>query len=169
MKQLMILRHAATEWSAAARGDRGRRLTDEGRSDARALGLFMKDQSLVPDGIYCSSAERTRETLDYLLPALGGEPDVRYEDALYGADEGTLLEFVIAADKGVNGLLVIAHNPGIHGFVMGLLSDVKDGVLTEPLMHGYPPGTLSVLAFDTDTWQDVAPHTGHLVCCKAPD
>ena len=74
-----------------------------------------------------------------------------------------------AADKNASSLLVVAHNPGVHGFVMGLVSDVKDGVPTDPLMHGYPPGTLSVFTFDTDDWQDVAPHTGHLVCCKAPD
>lgn len=129
----------------------------------------MEGEDLVPDEIYCSAAERTRETLDYLLPAFGGAPDVRYEDALYGADEPTLLEFVVAADRNANSLLVVAHNPGVHGFVMGLVCDVKDGVPTDALMHGYPPGTLSVFTFDTDDWQDVAPHTGHLVCCKAPD
>lgn len=169
MKQLMVLRHAATEWSAAARGDRGRRLTDEGCDDARALGAFMKDQGLIPDEIHCSSADRTRETLDFMLPAFDGEHDVRYEDALYGADERTLLEFVASANSAANSLLVVAHNPGIHGFVMGLLSEVQEGVPTDPLMHGYPPGTLSVLTFDTDSWQDVAPHTGHLTHCKAPD
>lgn len=169
MKQLMVLRHAATEMSAAARGDRGRRLTDEGCTDAKSLGLFMKDKGLVPDEVQCSSADRTRETLDYLLPAFDSKPDVRYEDALYGAEEHTLLEFVMSADNTANSLLIVAHNPGVHGFVMGLLSDVQEGVRADALMHGYPPGTLSVLTFDTNNWQDVAPHTGHLVCCKAPD
>lgn len=169
MKQLMILRHAATEWSAAARGDRGRRLTDEGCADARALGMFMKGEDLVPHEVYCSSAERTRETLDYLLPAFDAKPPVRYEDALYGADEGALLEFVISADSRASSLLVIAHNPGVHGFIVGMVSDIQEGVLTDPFAHGYPPGTLSVLTFDTDDWQDVAPHTGLLTCCKAPN
>lgn len=169
MKQLLVLRHAATEMSAAARGDRGRRLTDEGCGDAKALGAFMKVEGLIPDMIACSSADRTRQTLDYLLPVFGAKPPVQFEDALYGADERTLLGTANGAPDDAGSFLIIAHNPGVHGFIMELISEVSPGVGAEPLMQGYPAGTLSVLSFETDNWRDVAPHTGLLTCCKAPD
>ena len=38
----------------------------------------------------CSSAVRTRETLDAILPVLGA-PEVLIEDALYGASADALL------------------------------------------------------------------------------
>jgi phosphohistidine phosphatase len=169
MKQLLVLRHAATQMSAAARGDRGRDLTDEGCSDAKALGAFMKAEGLIPDAIACSSADRTRQTLDYLMATFGGNPRVQFEDALYGADERTLLGTANGAPADVSSFLIIAHNPGVHGFIMELISEVSAGVEAEPLMQGYPAGTLSVLTFKSDDWRQVAPHTGLLTCCKAPD
>lgn len=173
MKQVMVMRHGHAQWSATTRahasgGDHARHLSDKGRDDATALGYFMAAEGLLPDLIYCSSSQRTRETLDLILPALNQEPKVSIEKRLYNADERALLGFTAAALPEADSLLLLAHNPGVHGFVMGLLSAVSDGVETHALSEGYPPGTLSVFSFDVDSWALVAPHTGLLTHCHAP-
>lgn len=168
MKQVMVMRHAHAEWSAAARGDLGRRLSDKGSEAAGAVGRYMARQGLSPARILCSSAQRTQETLDHLLPHLEREPEVLIEEGLYGADERMLLAFVTAAPHSEGSVLLVAHNPGIHGFVAGLLSEAVESVSIDPLTRGYPPGTLSVFSFDVDDWSDVAPHTGLLTHCHSP-
>lgn len=173
MKQVMVMRHGHAEWGgahvgASGGGDHARHLSDKGRDDAKALGHFMAAEGLVPDLIYCSSSQRTCETLDSILPALNQEPQVFIEKGLYNADERALLGFTVAALPEADSLLLLAHNPGVHGFVMGLLSAVADGVEAHALSEGYPPGTLSVFSFDVDSWALVAPHTGLLTHCHAP-
>ncbi len=173
MKQVMVMRHGHAEWSTTSAngsggGDHARHLSDKGRDDAKALGHFMTADGLVPDLIYCSSSQRTCETLDSILPALDTKPQVFIEKGLYNADERALLGFTVAALPEADSLLLLAHNPGVHGFVMGLLSEVANGVETHALSEGYPPGTLSVFSFDVDSWALVAPHTGLLTHCYAP-
>ena len=85
----------------------------------------------------CSSAVRTRETLDALLPALGG-PEVSYEDELYGAWSETLLERVREVPAGVGSVLVVGHNPGISDFALALAHDAR-------LRDGFPTGALATL------------------------
>ena len=176
MKQVMVMRHADAEWSGAAKGDHARHLSDKGRADAKAMGDFMAASGMAPDVVYCSSAQRTRETLDLILPALKEKsqqespekPQVLLEEGLYNADEPALLNFVLSGPPEADSLLLLAHNPGVHGFALGLLSEVEAGVGAHALSEGYPPGTLSVFSFDVESWADVAPHTGALTHCHAP-
>ena len=60
----------------------------------------------------CSSAVRTRQTLDAILPALEGEPEVLVEDGLYGALADNLLARLRAVPADVPSVLLIGHNPG---------------------------------------------------------
>lgn len=168
MKQVMVMRHVHAEWSGSTKGDHARPLSDRGRADAKAMGDFLATEDLVPDLVYCSSAQRTRETLDFILPALKKKPQVLIEEGLYNADERALLSFVLSGAPEANSLLLLAHNPGVHGFAMGLLSEVEAGVGAQALSEGYPPGALAVFSFDVDSWSDVVPHTGLLTHCHAP-
>ena len=51
--------------------------------------------------VLCSSARRTRETLEGIAPALGEAMPVRIEGELYAASERRLLERLRAVDDGV--------------------------------------------------------------------
>ena len=46
------------------KGDSERELTDKGLKQAKAVGKGIESLGLVPDQISCSSATRTRQTLD---------------------------------------------------------------------------------------------------------
>ena len=66
---LIIMRHAKAE-PFGDKGDSERELTDKGLKQAKAVGKGIESLGLVPDQISCSSATRTRQTLDRMLKTL---------------------------------------------------------------------------------------------------
>jgi phosphohistidine phosphatase len=83
----------------------------------------MVEHGIVPDVVLCSSAVRTRQTLTAMLPVLGGQPRVSYEDGLYLAAPRTLLARLhkVAADRAT--VLLVGHNPGLHELAAELAGD----------------------------------------------
>ncbi len=81
----MLLRHAKSSWGAPTLSDHERPLSPRGERAAAAMGMYLARSEPAPDVILCSSARRTRETLDTVRARLSGAPRVSVEDALYGA------------------------------------------------------------------------------------
>ena len=79
---LIIMRHAKAE-PFGDKGDSERELTDKGLKQAKAVGKGIESLGLVPDQISCSSATRTRQTLDRMLKTFGDKPIVDYRISLY--------------------------------------------------------------------------------------
>ena len=63
-------------------------------TDAPLMGRAMTERGIDPDLVLCSSARRTRDTLALVLPELKVEPKVVYDDALYHASAGEMLEML---------------------------------------------------------------------------
>ena len=93
----------------------------------------------------CSSAVRTRETLDAILPVLGG-PEVEIEDGLYGAWADALLSRLHAVPDSVESVLLIGHNPGIGDLALALAGGGDEEALHR-LCEGVPTGALATLEF----------------------
>jgi phosphohistidine phosphatase len=86
MPTLYLLRHAKSDWSDLTLPDERRGLSQRGRRDARLLAALLRRDHIEPDLILCSTAQRTRETLELLLAELG-HSEVHLEPELYGASE----------------------------------------------------------------------------------
>src|SRR4051812_14108350 len=67
--RLLLLRHAKSDWSGNL-GDHDRPLAPRGRKATPRIGACMRKRGYVPAAVVCSTAERTKETLELLLPAL---------------------------------------------------------------------------------------------------
>ena len=91
----------------------------------------------------CSSARRTRETLDGIRPSLGKHVRIEIEDGLYGAGVDVLVTRLQTIDDTTRSVVVIGHNPGLAELV-GLLS-AHDPALPNP--HGVPTGAIAVFSF----------------------
>ena len=65
MKRLILVRHAKSDWSLGM-ADHDRPLNVRGRASAAAIGRWLREKNLRPDQVLCSTATRTRETLDLL-------------------------------------------------------------------------------------------------------
>ncbi len=154
MKKLFILRHAETEFPKGT-GDHDRTLTNKGEEKAVMLGKVMKDNALYPDYAICSTATRTRQTLEnvaHSLPAF--EQD--FQDDIYHASMEDLLSAVQNLPEERSAVLVVGHNPSIFGLA-ATLSEKGDLNLIKNLFKGYHPGSLTVIDADIKSWADLMP------------
>lgn len=152
MKRLILMRHAKSDWSLGE-DDHDRPLNKRGFTSAHALGEWLKSKGYLPDEILCSSANRTRQTLE----ALEVSADTTFDQKLYLADPGVLLDQLCNAQGDV--VLMLAHNPGIAMLAQGLVSQP----LPHPRFQDYPTGATLVVDFKSDTWAEIQPGLGQVV------
>lgn len=160
MKTLYIFRHAKAA-PEGREGDAERPLAKRGRKAAAAMGDYLAGLQPPPRLVLCSTARRTRETLDEILPVLEPGPHVLYEEGLYLAGAGRLLERLQRLPDSAASVLVIGHNPGLHQLVTGL---AKDG---EALAEGFPTAALAVLRI-AGPWSALEPHQAKLIDYRTP-
>src|SRR5690242_15649389 len=92
MLRLYLLRHAKSDRASGKTvDDHERPLNARGRAAAPLMGAHMAAKHYVPARVLCSSATRTRETLDLVLPHLKPRPEVLHTRALYLATWPALL------------------------------------------------------------------------------
>ncbi|WP_323767140.1 SixA phosphatase family protein [Antarctobacter sp.] len=149
MKQLILIRHAKSDWGFD-RPDHDRPLNARGRRAAPAIGNWLRDHGYLPDEVLCSTATRTRET----LALLGTPAPTRYERALYHAAPETMLDVLQSAQG--NSVMMLAHNPGIAGLAEALVRTAPD----HPRFDAYPTCATLVARFDIDDWKALMPGTG---------
>src|SRR5690348_2545492 len=92
MHTLYLLRHAKSSWTDPTLADRDRPLASRGRRDGKRLARELRRLEVEPELVLCSSAERARETLGLVRPALGATATVQLEAGLYAASSDELLE-----------------------------------------------------------------------------
>jgi phosphohistidine phosphatase len=168
MRQLFLLRHAKSDWSKPSgrqRGDHERSLNARGQEAAALMGRYMRKKKYLPALVLCSTAMRTRETLEILLPALGTKPEIRYEDSLYLAEWPHLLEIVRASPEKASPVLLVGHNPGLEQLAAALLARPKTAAgraLAGVMAQKFPTGALAVFDFRGGSWAAVKPGAGRL-------
>lgn len=136
--KLILLRHAKSGWDDPRLSDHDRQLNARGRASAPLIGRWLKTQDHLPSRILCSSAARTRETLELLgLP----ETDTTYDRWLYLATADFMLEMI--ANEDAQSLMVIAHNHGIGELANMLLHEPS----ADADYQRYPTAACAVLSF----------------------
>ena len=165
MRTLWLLRHAKSSWADAEQSDHERPLNARGRDAAERVARHLTSRSVRFDRVFCSSAQRTRETAAALSNALDGWPGTEFDDSLYLAGPEALLAPVLELPEATRSVLVIAHNPGIAQLAATLACD-GDPLLRERLMQKFPTGALAELAFE-GPWNRVS-EGGRLVGLALP-
>jgi len=165
VKRLVLLRHAKADPDKPGQDDRDRPLAERGRADAIRMGQFLKESDCVPELVLCSSAQRTRQTLELVLPQLGAAPAVKYLDELYLARWLNIVNIVRVAAKAVGVLMVVGHNPGLEDCARKLArppGDAQARKLHEAMREKFPTGAVAVLDFDSSDWAGIQPSGGEL-------
>ncbi len=164
MSRLYLVRHAKAGWAQPGVRDVDRPLHASGIADAEALGAAMLARGYVPDLTLCSSARRTRQTLE----GLAGRIDtgkVLFFDTLYSEDATSYLRLI--RDKGKAGsLLVIGHNPMMEDLAMAVSGDGEE-TARAMLGHGFPTSGLAIIRFDGNL-DEAAPGAGYLEAFLTP-
>jgi phosphohistidine phosphatase len=167
MLTLFLLRHAKSSWSNPVLPDRERPLATRGMNDAPLLGKAMAERGIDPELVLCSSARRTRDTLDLVLPELRVEPKVVYDDALYHASPAKMLEMLHAIQPGANRVMLVGHNPELQAFALDLVGSGPKH-FRDRLGTKYPTAGLAVINFASGLWKSIAVNSGTLNLFLSP-
>jgi len=169
MRQLLLLRHAKSSWDDPLLSDHARPLNARGRRAASAMADALRDLGLTPDIVLVSSARRTLQTLEAILP-LETSPLIEPMDDLYLAPWTKLLEVLRGMPETARSVMLIGHNPGLHELAMALVGAAgmaRSGVSTTGraalrLADGFPTGALAEFALATP-WSGLTEAGGRLV------
>jgi phosphohistidine phosphatase len=120
-RELLILRHAKSDWDSGARSDFDRPLSKRGRRDAPRVGRFLQQQGLVPDYVVSSPAERAKQTVLAVCGQMDiGGAQINWDARIYHAGAGALLDVLNDCPDHARRVLIAGHNPGLEILLQNL-------------------------------------------------
>jgi phosphohistidine phosphatase len=145
MKKLLIMRHAKSCWKYTDLSDHERPLKKRGKADAKKMGKLLKSKKIIPDVIICSTAERAKETAEFLIEGMKYKNDVIMSDALYMAEPSNILSAINKSAKKKKTVMVIGHNPGSEALLQILTGKVES----------LPTASIAYVTAKIDSWKDI--------------
>ena len=160
MPELLLLRHAKSDWKDRSLADFDRPLAPRGRRAAPLMGQWLAQRGLQPDLMLCSTAKRAEETLGLLLTALASAPETGYLKTLYLAPPSRLLAVLrrLGPDRGR--VLLVGHNPGLHHLAVALAGQ-SGGAAGRLLAEKFP--TAALARFQVESWPGLGQAPARLV------
>ena len=145
MKQLLIMRHAKSDWSQEGLSDHDRPLNKRGLRNAPRMGDWLVEQSVVPSLIISSTANRAVSTSELVArQLLAANHRVQIETDRYGYLAGankwrTIIPNFASSNRGTNEtVMIVGHNPGLEQFAFEL-SGRYESVPTATILHFHLP------------------------------
>lgn len=160
-RRILLLRHAKSAWDEAGRADFDRPLAPRGRRAAAVIGVYLRDEGLVPDLVLCSAARRARETWEIAGAALARAPDVEIDAELYMASPERLLKRLRRLPDAVRTVLFVGHEGGVDALARRLAGKGGAG-LARLRSEKFPTAALAVVSVDAEHWADIRDGTGIL-------
>ncbi len=154
MRRLFLLRHAKSSWDDPGLDDHDRPLAPRGRRASALIAEYVLRNRIGPALVLCSSARRTRETLERVKPALG-PAEVRIERELYGASADDLLRRLREVPDEVESVMLVGHQPAIQELALRLATQ---GSELEQMRSKFPTAALATLSFAGE-WSELG-HRG---------
>jgi phosphohistidine phosphatase len=164
-RTVILLRHGKSSWSDSTLADIDRPLAPRGERALRKLAKYIRRERIRPALVLCSSALRTRQTLEAVEASLGKRFVVEIVPQLYAASEQELLERLQALPEPVSSVMVIGHNPGLQDLALVLASR---GAYLPQLEEKFPTGALATLVVRSASWSALRPGDAELVDYVVP-
>jgi phosphohistidine phosphatase len=154
MKTLLIFRHAKSDWGDASLADHDRPLNKRGREDAPRMGALLRQESLNPDLVLCSTAKRARKTAELALEEAGYASEIRFLEDFYAAPPQVYFKALAQLPDPVDLVMVVGHNPGLEELLARLTGELQ----------ALPTAALAQVELPIDRWDQLNPQTrGKLV------
>ncbi|RZU25678.1 histidine phosphatase family protein [Streptomyces sp. BK239] len=164
-RRIVLFRHAKADWPQVT--DHERPLAERGRQDAAVAGRKLTDTGISIDLALCSTATRTRETWKLAVHEFPHRPKTVYEERIYEASPGELIALLNETPDDVRNLILVGHNPGVHGLA-DILSGTSEGDARERMNgRGFPAAAFAVVSFD-GPWKSLEPGAATLLDYWAP-
>lgn len=156
MPELLLMRHAKSDWNASSGDDRARPLNDRGRRSAAAMGRLLRLTKWTPDAAITSPAVRARSTLEIAVDSGGWDTTVAVDDRLYHGGPDTVLAAVKDHAGGSSRLMIVGHEPTWSM----LVSDLTGGSVR--MVTG------AVVALEVPEWPSLRLGSGRLLWMSVP-
>ncbi|GAY17310.1 hypothetical protein MSZK_40360 [Mycobacterium sp. shizuoka-1] len=135
------MRHAKSDYPGGV-ADHDRPLAARGIREAGLAGDWLRANLPAIDLVLCSSATRTRQTLD----RTGIDAPVTYSERLYGATAGTMIDEINQVADEIATLLVVGHEPTVSHVALGLAEPNRsDRAAAERISMKFPTSAMAVL------------------------
>ena len=162
-KRLYVLRHAKSSWDDPGLDDHERPLAPRGRRACAGMAEHIRTAGIAPDLVLCSTARRTRETLEGVDP-----PGKRLIEAeLYSASTQDLVDRLHRLSDDVSSAMLIGHNPSMQMLVLRLARRGDNGPERAAVERKFPTGALATLTFECG-WSELGPGSARLTAFLAP-
>ncbi len=136
------MRHAKSDYPTGV-GDHDRPLAPRGIREAALAGDWLRAHVPAVDLVLCSSATRTRQTLDRTQISA----PATYSERLYGATPGTMIDEINQVGDQVGTLLVVGHEPTISQVALALAGPQNsDRAAAERISMKFPTSGIAVLS-----------------------
>jgi phosphohistidine phosphatase len=157
MKQLVLIRHAH---ALSGSDDHARPLSARGEEEARSVARQLLSEKIIPDGIICSSSQRTTRTAKIMAEELCfEEKNILLEKKIYNTGLDEYQEALGCLDDNHHCCFLVGHNFTISNFAHHLTG------VPIPEMQ---PCTAVVITFVDEHWDAIRQKTGHLKALFTP-
>lgn len=154
MKQLLLMRHAKSDWSVPGEADFERTLNERGLRDAPEMGKRLAGRKFHPQLLISSPAKRTLKTSKEVAKQIGyKEHHIEQESVIYEAHTDEIMYLIRNLNDDFHRVMIVGHNPAFTGMV---------GLLTNSFIENMPTAGMALISFHIDTWRQVAPGSGKL-------
>lgn len=161
MKQLIIVRHAKSDWGDENLKDIDRPLNERGYSDAYMLSNWFFTHHELPQLIVSSDATRALSTAMIFSRALGIPSErMLIESKIYESTADTLKKVISNFDDAAHSVMLFGHNPGITSLVNELSNDL--------FFDNIPTCGIISIQFDMNSWKEIESLKGQLVFQQFP-
>lgn len=144
MKELLVMRHAKSDWDNARLSDHDRPLNKRGKEDAPEMGRLLYRLELTPDLIISSTAERAMTTAELVAVNCDYGEKIRWTRDFYHADPETYIEVLRTVNSQYGRVMVVGHNPGMAELVESL---------TDESVH-FTTANIAHIGLSIDNWAD---------------
>jgi phosphohistidine phosphatase len=120
-RQLLILRHGKSDWSAGT-DDFNRPLKKRGKRGAKVIAKWIRDQGLAPDLVISSPATRAIDTARRVMAALDKDAaGIETDERVYEATVEQLLGVLGDCSPDAKRVMLVGHNPGLEELLLYLV------------------------------------------------
>lgn len=146
MKQLILVRHAKSDWNSAAASDFDRPLNERGKRDAPVMAKRLKERKIPVDMFVASPAKRAAKTAKVFAEVFGRDKDeIIFRKELYMAHPQVFFEVVAQTDDKHSTIALFSHNNGLTEFA---------NLLTDARIDNIPTCGIFAVKADCNSWKD---------------
>lgn len=162
VRNLVLMRHAKSDYPAGV-GDHDRPLAERGIREGALAGDWIRGNVAAIEAVLCSSAARTRQTLE----RTGISAPTEYLDRLYEAAPGTMIAAINGVADEVGTLLVLGHEPTVSAVALGLAGPGSDREAVAGIEAKFPTSAIAVLSVP-GRWAELEARGAKLVRFHVP-